>query len=63
MKAVFSIPLTLVVSALLFFAAPRVLEAQTDCLSCHGDSGMQDASGHSISVDAHTFSASIHGSL
>ena len=63
MKAVFSIPLTLVASTLLFFAAPSSLEAQTDCLSCHGDAGMQDASGHSISVDAHNFGASIHGSL
>ena len=37
--------------------------AQTDCLSCHGDPTMQDAAGHSISVDGKTFSASIHGSL
>ncbi len=36
---------------------------QTDCLSCHGDSSMQDAAGHSIAVDGKVFSASIHGSL
>jgi predicted CXXCH cytochrome family protein len=38
-------------------------QAQTDCLACHGDAGMQDGSGHSISVDAQRFHSSIHGSL
>lgn len=37
--------------------------AQTDCLSCHSDPTMQDAAGHSLSVDGKTFSSSIHGSL
>jgi len=48
----------------LFFAASAVnLRAETDCLACHADKGLQDASGHSISVDGKTFGASIHGSL
>jgi predicted CXXCH cytochrome family protein len=42
---------------------PRTASAQTDCLSCHGDKTLQDASGKSIGVDPHTFGASIHGSL
>ena len=63
MKTVSSITLTLAASALLLFAAPRAVEAQTDCLSCHADAGMQDASGHSVAVDAPKFHSSIHGSL
>jgi predicted CXXCH cytochrome family protein len=47
----------------LALAAPRAATAETDCLACHGDASMQDAAGHSISVDAHIFAASIHGSL
>ncbi|HEX4006551.1 MAG TPA: cytochrome c3 family protein [Acidobacteriaceae bacterium] len=39
------------------------LSAQTDCLTCHGDATMQDASGKSIGVDAAKFHASVHGSL
>ncbi len=39
------------------------VHAQTDCLACHGDKSMQDASGHSVAVDGATFKASIHGSL
>ncbi|MGC9157661.1 MAG: cytochrome c3 family protein [Terracidiphilus sp.] len=42
---------------------PRVAQAQTDCLACHGDMTLQDASGHSVGVDGKTFSASVHGSL
>jgi predicted CXXCH cytochrome family protein len=47
----------------LLWAAPGRLHAQTDCLSCHGDASMQDASGHSVAVDGKTFGESIHGSL
>lgn len=49
--------------ALLLFSVPRALHAQTDCLSCHGDVTMQDASGNSVGVDAPTFHSSVHGSL
>jgi hypothetical protein len=48
---------------LLAVAWPGLVLAQTDCISCHGDAGMQDGSGHSVSVDAQKFHASIHGSL
>ena len=63
MKTVFSITLTLFASILLASPTPARSQAASDCLSCHGDAGMQDASGHSISVDAHKFGDSIHGSL
>ena len=63
MKTVSSITLTLAVSTFLFFATPRALVAQTDCLGCHGDTSMQDASGHNVGVDAHKFGESIHGVL
>jgi hypothetical protein len=46
---------------LLFF--PFMLGAQTDCLSCHADKTLQDASGHGVGVDGDKFHASIHGSL
>ncbi len=49
--------------ALLVFAAPRVTQAETDCLSCHGDKSLQDAAGHNVGVDAGVFSASLHGNL
>ena len=61
MKTAFS--MALVLGALLVAAAPRFAHAQADCLSCHGDASLQDASGKSVSVDAHNFGASIHGSL
>ena len=48
---------------LLAVAWPGLVLAQTDCISCHGDAGMQDGSGHSVSVDAQKFHSSIHGSL
>ena len=48
--------------AVLLLSAPCNLRAQTDCLACHADKGLQDASGHSVSVDASKFGASIHGS-
>jgi hypothetical protein len=61
MKTAFSIALAL--GALLVVAAPRIAQAEVDCLGCHGDKSLQDASGHSIGVDAGTFHASLHGSL
>src|ERR1700758_3409534 len=47
---------------LVLFVPGRAL-AQTDCLTCHADKGLQDAAGHNISVDGDTFAKSIHGSL
>lgn len=50
--------------ALLMVAIPRaLLAADADCLSCHADKTMQDASGKNVGVDATVFHASIHGSL
>ena len=63
MKTLSSFGLTLVAAALLLAGPARSLHAQTDCLACHGDPGMQDASGKSIGVSADKFHASIHGSL
>jgi predicted CXXCH cytochrome family protein len=56
---------TLVVAAcgVLLATAPGFLDAQTDCLSCHADASLQDASGHTVGVDAPKFHSSIHGSL
>jgi predicted CXXCH cytochrome family protein len=53
----------LALGALLVMGAPRVAQAETDCLACHGDKSQQDASGNSISVDANIFGASLHGSM
>lgn len=50
-------------AAVLLFSVSYTLHAQTDCLSCHGDVTMQDASGHNVGVDAATFHSSVHGSL
>jgi predicted CXXCH cytochrome family protein len=61
MKTAFSIALAF--GALLAVAAPRAAKAETDCLACHGDPSLQDATGKSAGVDAHKFGASIHGSL
>jgi hypothetical protein len=61
MKTASSIAFAL--GALLVFAAPRVAQAQTDCLACHGDKSLQDAAGHSVGVDAGVFGASLHGSM
>jgi predicted CXXCH cytochrome family protein len=55
--------IALALGALLVVASPRAARAETDCLSCHGDASLQDASGKSVGVDAHTFAASLHGSL
>lgn len=63
MKIFASPCLTIVASALLLAGPARLLHAQTDCLACHGDPSMQDASGKSIGVSADKFHASIHGSL
>ncbi|HUX44852.1 MAG TPA: hypothetical protein VMV57_08890 [Terracidiphilus sp.] len=50
-------------AAFLLLATSHSLLAQTDCLACHGDKTMQDASGHSIAVDGNVFHASVHGAL
>jgi len=50
-------------AAILVVAAPGNLHAATDCLACHADKSMTNASGHSIAVDGQTFHASVHGSL
>ncbi|MGA8528525.1 MAG: cytochrome c3 family protein [Acidobacteriaceae bacterium] len=63
MKTLASFGLTILASALLLTGSARPLHAQTDCLACHGDPTMQDASGKSIGVSADKFHASIHGSL
>ena len=62
MKSGSLLGLTLVV-CLLFGGSARVLHGDADCLSCHGEAGMQDASGRSIAVSADKFHASMHGSL
>ncbi len=63
MKKLFSIGPGIVVSALLFAWPAWPLHAQSDCLSCHGTSGMTDSSGRSISIDGDKYHASIHGTL
>lgn len=52
----------LVLAALLITPA-FVSAQQLDCLSCHGNPGMQDSSGHSISIAADAFHASVHSAL
>ena len=47
MKVVCSIMPKFFVYILLAVAWPGLALAQTDCISCHGDAGMQDGSGHS----------------
>ena len=50
--------------ALMLLVLPRaVLAKDADCLSCHADKTMQDASGKNVGVDANLFHSSIHGSL
>ena len=50
--------------ALLLLALPRVMLAKdADCLSCHADKTMQDASGKNVGMDAPLFHSSIHGGL
>ena len=48
---------------LLTVFVPGRVAAQTDCLTCHADKGLQDAAGHNISVDGDSFGQSIHGAL
>lgn len=55
--------LTAGLAVLFWMSLPAVLHAQTDCLVCHADKTLQDASGHSVGVDGDKFHASIHGSL
>ena len=55
--------LALLACALLVGTAPALAQTNSDCLTCHADAGMQNASGHSISVDEHKFGSSIHGVL
>ena len=45
MKTASSIALALFASALLVAAAPSMAQANSDCLACHADAGLQDASG------------------
>ncbi len=62
MKTGSLIALGLVAFALLAGSAGKA-QANSDCLACHADASVQDASGHSVSVNEHTFDASLHGSL
>jgi predicted CXXCH cytochrome family protein len=50
-------------AVLLLSGSAQPLHADADCLSCHGDPTLQDASGKSIGVNADKFHSSIHGSL
>jgi Cytochrome c3 len=52
-------------AAIFFFSFALVAGAQQNaqCLSCHGQQGMQDQAGNSIYVDEATQHASVHGSL
>jgi predicted CXXCH cytochrome family protein len=63
MKTASTIALALFASAFFVVASPRAVGAETDCLACHADKSMQDASGHSLAVDGGKFGASIHGVL
>ena len=55
--------LAAVVAMLLLATGSSGLHAQTDCLACHSDQSLQDAAGHSVTVDGKKFADSIHGSL
>ena len=63
MKAILSFFLTLCGLGFLLVLPARALYADTDCLSCHNDPTLQDASGHSIGVNADKFHASVHAGL
>lgn len=63
MKNLASPGLMIVAATLLLIGRATPLHADADCLSCHGDATLQDASGKSIGVSADKFHASIHGSL
>ena len=51
------------IMAAVLLVLPGRAAAQSECLACHGDKTMQNAAGHSISVDGDKFGASVHGSL
>ncbi len=55
MKTVSSIALAFAAFALVAGPAPGVAQANSDCLACHADASLQNASGHSVSVNEHTF--------
>ena len=63
MKVVFSVRTCVFALVMTAGSAGAWAQVNSDCLTCHGDAGMQDGNGHSISVDGHKFDASIHGSL
>jgi hypothetical protein len=63
MKVVFSVRTCVFALVMTAGSAGAWAQANSDCLTCHSDAGMQDGNGHSISVDGHKFDASIHGSL
>ena len=63
MKTFFSIPLMVIACALLAAQSPLRAQKASECLACHSTADMQDASGHSISVDEHKFGSSVHGVL
>jgi hypothetical protein len=63
MKTVSLFTLAAFAAALLAAPPPALAQSSADCLACHGDAGMQDANGHSISVDDKKFHSSIHGVL
>ena len=55
-------PVAVFLALALAVGAPGA-RGQTDCLACHADASMTDASGHSIAVDGDKFKASSHGGL
>jgi len=63
MKTLHPFRLALFASALLLATSPRATHADVDCLSCHGDTTLQDANGRNIGVDSNKFHSSIHGVL
>lgn len=50
-------------AALYLLLAPLSIRAATDCLACHGEKDLKDASGHSLFVDAAGQKAGVHGPL
>ena len=63
MKTLSSFALTAFVSALFLAGPARPLYADVDCLSCHGDTTLQDGNGRNIGVNADKFHAGVHGVL
>ncbi len=43
--------------------APKPLKQDENCLACHGQAGVTDAKGKSVSIDAAKHAASVHGVL